>query len=620
MDNLIGKKLDGLYEVKELIGAGGMANVYKAVMVGQNGPVPAGTVVAVKVLRAEYMHDPDLVNRFKNESKAISLLHHPNIVKVYDVSVTDRLQYIVMEYVDGMTLRQYLNERGGRLTSRETVHFISQILQALDHAHRNGVVHRDVKPQNIMLLPSGQLRMMDFGIARISRAENQLLAGKAMGSVHYISPEQAKGEVTGPQSDIYSVGVMMYEMLSGRLPFDGEDAVKVALKQITDTPRPLGEIAPETPRALVEITEKAMAKLPANRYAGAGEMLEALRRYVQEPDVVFAYKYITEEAPAKVVKQTMSQKKESAAGRPAPKRKKKRSVFIPVLLGITVAFALACAALCFMILRNANNLFTDQKADIVLEDFVGMTRAEAEASAQISSGQIQVDWVEEYSSTYGEGYIYKQSPTGGRNIREGQTVTLTVSLGTQYVTIPDVTNYVQSDAEQLLRDTGVSVLVVQNVEPSVAVGAVIRTDPAVGTSVAAGSTVVVYVSRQQVATTTSVPSVVGLTVEDARTLLVQNRLTLGSQTQAYSDQPVGTVIAQETAAGSTVKFNSRINVTVSAGPEPAPEPEVPGDASSGGDWWSDLWGGGSSSDAPGSSSEGGASSSNPGLIWPWDWF
>ena len=620
MDNLIGKKLDGLYEVKELIGAGGMANVYKAVMVGQNGPVPAGTVVAVKVLRAEYMHDPDLVNRFKNESKAISLLHHPNIVKVYDVSVTDRLQYIVMEYVNGMTLRQYLNERGGKLTSRETVHFISQILQALDHAHRNGVVHRDVKPQNIMLLASGQLRMMDFGIARISRAENQLLAGKAMGSVHYISPEQAKGEVTGPQSDIYSVGVMMYEMLSGRLPFDGEDAVKVALKQITDTPRPLGEIAPETPRALVEITEKAMAKLPANRYAGAGEMLEALRRYVQEPDVVFAYKYITEEAPAKVVKQTMSQKKESAAGRPAPKRKKKRSVFIPVLLGITVAFALACAALCFMILRNANNLFTDQKADIVLEDFVGMTRAEAEASAQISSGQIQVDWVEEYSSTYGEGYIYKQSPTGGRNIREGQTVTLTVSLGTQYVTIPDVTNYVQSDAEQLLRDTGVSVLVVQNVEPSVAVGAVIRTDPAAGTSVAAGSTVVVYVSRQQVATTTSVPSVVGLTVEDARTLLVQNRLTLGSQTQAYSDQPVGTVIAQETAAGSTVKFNSRINVTVSAGPEPAPEPEVPGDASSGGDWWSDLWGGGSSSDVPGSSSEGGASSSDPGLIWPWDWF
>ena len=229
MDNLIGKRLDGLYEVQELIGSGGMANVYKAVMRGQNGPVPAGTVVAVKVLRREYMHDPDLVRRFKNESKAISLLNHPNIVKVYDVSVNDHLQYIVMEYVDGMTLREYLNERGGKLSSRETVHFISQILKALEHAHANGIVHRDIKPQNIMLLDNGQLRMMDFGIARISRADNQMLAGKAMGSVHYISPEQAKGDETDRTSDIYSVGVMMYEMLSGHLPFDADDVVEVAI-------------------------------------------------------------------------------------------------------------------------------------------------------------------------------------------------------------------------------------------------------------------------------------------------------------------------------------------------------------------------------------------------------
>ena len=356
------------------------------------------------------------------------------------------------------------------------------------------------------------------------------------------------------------------------------------------------------------------------------EMLEALRRYVQEPDVVFAYKYITEEAPAKVVKKTMSQKNDAAGAsgarpRKGQRKKKRRSVFIPVLLGITVAFALACGALCFMMLRNANSI--DQKANIELEDFVGMTRAEAEASAQISGGQINVEWVEEYSSTYGAGYIYKQSPTGGRNIREGQTVTLTVSLGTQYVAIPDVTNYVQADAEQLLRDSNLSVLVVQNVEPSVAVGAVIRTDPAAGTTVPAGSTVVVYVSRQQVATTTTVPSVVGLTVDDARSVLVQNRLTLGSQTQAYSDQPEGTVIAQGTAAGTTVKFNTRVNVTVSAGPEPAPEvPEAP--SVPGGDWWSDLWGGGqssSSSSTPTAPSEGGGSSSeDPGFIWPWDWF
>ena len=624
MDNLIGRKLDGLYEVRELIGTGGMANVYKAVVVGHNGPVPEGTVVAVKVLRAEFMHDPDLVNRFKNESKAISLLHHSNIVKVYDVSVTDRLQYIVMEYVNGMTLREYLNERGGKLTSRETVHFISQILQALDHAHRNGVVHRDIKPQNIMLLDNGQLRMMDFGIARISRAENQLLAGKAMGSVHYISPEQARGEVTGPQSDIYSVGVMMYEMLSGKLPFDGDDAVKVALKQITDTPRPLAEIAPGTPKALVQITEKAMAKLPANRYASAREMLDALSQYIHDPDVVFAYKYITEEAPEKVVKQTMSQRKAPRAGasgaRPAQKRKK-RTVFLPALLGITVAFAVACGLLCLMILHNGSNFISDQKADIVLEDYVGMTRDEAQATDQVSSSQININWVEEYSSTYSEGYIYKQSPAAGRVVREGQTVTLTVSLGTQYVTVPDTTNYVQADAEQLLRDSGLSVLVVQNVEPSVAVGAVIRTDPAAGTTVAAGSTVVVYVSRQQVSTTTTVPSVVGMTVNDARTLLVQKKLTLGSQTQAYSDQPEGTIIAQGTAAGSTVKFNSRINVTVSAGPEPEPEvPEAPSSSESGSSSGGAGQGGSSSSSGSTGGQGGDSSSSDNPTIWPWDWF
>ena len=585
MDNLIGKKLDGLYEVQELIGSGGMANVYKAVMRGQNGPVPAGTVVAVKVLRQEYMHDPDLVRRFKNESKAISLLNHPNIVKVYDVSVNDHLQYIVMEYVDGMTLREYLNERGGKLSSRETVHFISQILKALEHAHANGVVHRDIKPQNIMLLDNGQLRMMDFGIARISRADNPLLAGKAMGSVHYISPEQAKGDETDCTSDIYSVGVMMYEMLSGHLPFDADDVVEVAIKQISDEPRPLHELAPEVPYALVEITEKAMAKLPQNRYPSARAMLEALDTYVQNPSVLFEYQYITEEAPEKVVKRTMNQNRAIRQNeQPAPRknnstksrpRKKRRSVFLPTLLGITIAFALASMALCWMILNDSSNLM-NSKADITLGDYIGMTKDQAMATDQIASGQITPEWEEEYNSNYAAGYIYKQSPVSGRTVREGQTVTLTVSLGTQYVTVPDLTNYVQSDAEQQLKALGVSVLVTQAVDTTVASGAVIRTDPAAGTQVAAGSTVIVYVSRPQVSTTTKVPALVGMSVDDARTLLVQNHLGLGSQSEEYSDKPAGTVLSQDPAAGSTAKLNSRVNVVVSAGTAPVQEPEQPG--------------------------------------------
>ena len=608
MDNLIGKTLDGLYTVRELIGTGGMANVYKAV-VGPGGPVPEGTVVAVKVLRQELMHDPDLVRRFKNESKAISLLNHPNIVKVYDVSVSENLQYIVMEYVDGMTLREYLNERGGKLTSRETVHFISQILKALDHAHHNGVVHRDIKPQNIMLLDNGQLRMMDFGIARISRAENQLTGGKAMGSVHYISPEQAKGDETDFTSDIYSVGVMMYEMLSGHLPFDADDVVEVAIKQISDKPQSLQELAPNVPHGLVEITERAMAKRPDNRYASAAEMLSALNAYVENPAIVFNYTYLPDEIPEKVVERPMKTQKDAPEPRKARKGKKKRTVFLPVLFGITVAFALACLALCWAILNDSSTLMSE-KADVVLADYSGMTQDEVNAQPQVSSGQITVNWEQSYSNDYAAGYVYKQSPVAGRTVREGQSVTLTVSLGIQSVTVPDVTNYLQADAEQQLKNLGVSVLVTQAVEPTVASGSVIRTDPAAGSQVAAGSTVVVYVSRPQVSTTAKVPSLVGLSsVNDARTLLVQNKLGLGSTTEQYSDKPAGTIIAQNPAAGSTVKVNSRVSVTVSAGPEPEPEvPEEPASsaessdsASSSGDWWSGLVGGSSSS---GSSSTG----------------
>ena len=525
--------------------------------------------------------------------------------------MNDDLQYIVMEYVDGMTLREYLNQRGGKLTNRETVHFISQILKALEHAHANGVVHRDIKPQNIMLLDNGQLRMMDFGIARISRAENQLLSGKTMGSVHYISPEQAKGDETDCTSDIYSVGVMMYEMLSGHLPFDADDMVEVAIKQISDKPKSLHEIAPEVPNALVEITEKAMAKLPQNRYASAREMLDALDAYVQNPSVMFEYKYITEDAPEKVVKRTMSQNRTNRpAEKPAPRskktasrKKKRRTIYLPALLGITIAFALACLALCWMILNDSSNLMNN-KADITLGDYIGMTQDEAAATEQVVSGQISVTWEQEYNSDYAAGYIYKQSPVSGRTVREGQNVTLTVSLGTQYVTVPNLTNYVQADAEQQLKDLGVSVLVTQAVDTTVASGAVIRTDPAAGSQVAAGSTVVIYISRPQVATTTKVPSLIGMSAGDARTLLVQNHLGLGSQSEQYSDQPVGTVISQDPAAGATAKLNGRVNIVVSAGPEPAPEPEAPSDSTTGGDWWSGLFGGGSFSSSSSTTASG----------------
>ena len=601
MENILGTKLADRYLIEELVGVGGMCNVYRAF------DAEALRTVAVKMLRDEYAADEEYLRRFRNESRAINALSHPNIVKIYDVVLDVPNPYLVMEYVSGITLKEYI-ERKKPIPGKTAANIAGLVLTALQCAHENGIVHRDVKPQNIMVTEKGEVKVMDFGIARISRADNQMLAGKAMGSVHYISPEQAKGDETDCTSDIYSVGVMMYEMLSGHLPFDADDMVEVAIKQISDKPKSLHEIAPEVPNALVEITEKAMAKLPQNRYASAREMLDALDTYVQNPSVMFEYQYITEDAPEKVVKRTMNQNKaarqnhpnESAAPRGKKAKRKRRSAFLPVLFGITIAFALACLALCWLILNDSSNLMNN-KADITLNDYIGMTQEEAQATEQVASGQISVTWEQEYNSNYAAGYIYKQSPVSGRTVREGQGVTLTVSLGTQYVTVPDLTNYVQADAEQQLKSLGVSVLVTQAVDTSVASGAVIRTDPAAGTQVESGSTVVIYVSRPQVATTTKVPSLSGMSVDDARTLLVQNHLGLGSQTDQYSDQPVGTVIGQNPAAGSTAKLNGRVNITVSAGPAPAPvEPEAPSD--SGSDWWGSLWGGDSSSSSGSSSS------------------
>ena len=246
----------------------------------------------------------ELVRRFKNESRAISVLNHPNIVKVYDVSITPQLQYIVMEYLDGITLKEYLKQRGRALPWKEAIHFVAQVLRALEHAHANGVVHRDIKPQNIMLLADGSARVMDFGIARISRSESQTVTDKAIGSVHYISPEQAKGDITDAKADIYSVGVMMYEMLTNTLPFDADSPVSVAMKQITDTATPLREIDPSIPEALEEIVERAMAKEPAARYPSASDMLADIEEFKRNPSIRFEYKKLI--ADAATQKRTMT--------------------------------------------------------------------------------------------------------------------------------------------------------------------------------------------------------------------------------------------------------------------------------------------------------------------------
>ena len=293
MDKNIGVILDGRYEVKKRIGVGGMADVYRAF------DRLEGRDVAVKILKNEYTKNDEFLQRFKNESKAIAVLSHPNIVKVYDVSFGDRIQYIVMEYIDGITLKEYISHQHV-IPWKEAVHFTVQILQALQHAHEKGIVHRDMKPQNIMLLQDGSIKVTDFGIARFSNNETRTMTDKAIGSVHYIAPEQARGDNTDGKADIYSVGVMLYEMLTGKLPFDADSAVSVAIMQMQSDPKPLREINDKIPEGIEEITLRAMRKDPKQRYANAGEMLEAIEIFRHNPSVSFRYSYFVDETPLQI--------------------------------------------------------------------------------------------------------------------------------------------------------------------------------------------------------------------------------------------------------------------------------------------------------------------------------
>ena len=579
MDNLIGRKLDGRYLIESLLGVGGMANVYKGRV------VRTGNAIAVKVLKEEFLDNEELVRRFKNESKAISILDHPNIVKVYDVSVTDQLQYIVMEYIDGITLKEYLKQRGGALTWKEVIHFATQVLGALEHAHSKGIVHRDVKPQNIMLQADGSIKMMDFGIARFSRAQSQTVSDKAIGSVHYISPEQAKGDHTDGRTDIYSVGVMMYEMLSGHLPFDGSGTVSIAIMQISEKPKPLAQVAPNVPEGLRQITEKAMEKDPDDRYQSAAEMLQAIQAFKQNPSIRFEYEYNTQDAPSKTINKvvsggrsgtksgistqqarrtdTMTGKgknvKKTAARKPV---KEKHFSVLPIFFGMAVAFIIGATILVYLIFTNSTNPLFSNRDNVQLIDFVGQTEDQFRTSDYFAL--LTPEIVYEYNSSYPAGTIFQQSPAAGRTVKEKQKITLKVSRGTEIITLPDVGGYDKNTAKQTLVDLGVSVTTRRETNDSVAEGTVIRTEPAAGSSVEGGSTVVLYVAKPTRVTTASVPSVEGLDETAARNAINTANLVPAVR-EVNSDQPAGTVIEQNPSAGDTVSLYSVVVLYVSTG-------------------------------------------------------
>ena len=534
MDKYLGKRLDGRYELQEIVGVGGMAVVYKAYDNLEN------KIVAVKILKEEYTGNDEFLRRFINESKAIAVLSHPNVVKVYDVSFGDLIQYIVMEYIDGITLKEYI-EKSGPLSWNEAVQFTLQILRGLQHAHDKGVVHRDIKPQNIMVLPDGVIKVADFGIARFARSEQVTITDKAIGSVHYISPEQAKGEKTDEKADLYSVGVMLYEMLTGKLPFQAESAVSVAIMQLQKDPTLPRDINGSIPLGLEQITLHAMQKDGVRRYKSASEMLYDLETFKKNPAVTFDYDYFVDDSPTKYIP-VLNQNEEEEPVKEPQKKKEGKSPIIPILLGITITFVLALV----LVMLYAFKFFTTGVEEVKLPNFVGMTQDEVLNSEY--NGKYSIKWEQpEYNSEYDAGIVCRQNPEGGSSVKEGGTVTLTVSLGQKMISFPDVYEKTLLQAKTILENAGFDVddiKIEYETNADVEVDHIIRTVPLAKKDVPSDCEITLYVCSGPPEDLVKLPNLVGEHKDYVESKLSYQGLVLGTVTEVYSSEyPAGYVCA-----------------------------------------------------------------------------
>lgn len=561
MDKYLGKRLDGRYEIQEIIGVGGMAVVYKAHDNVEN------RTVAIKILKDEFVSNEEFIRRFKNESKAIAVLSHPNIVKVYDVSFGDLIQYIVMEYIDGITLKEFI-ERQGSLRWKDAVYFTIQILKGLQHAHDKGIVHRDIKPQNIMVLSDGTIKVADFGIARFARNEQRTITDKAIGSVHYISPEQARGEKTDEKSDIYSVGVMLYEMLTGQLPFEAESAVSVAIMQLQRDPKLPTEINPSIPLGLEQITMHAMQKMPERRYQSASELLCDLEQFKKDPETTFEYSYFVDDSPTKFVDTLISSTPASAVEDTEDENEevKEKNNMIPILAGIASALIIALIILAIIFVPK---LFKSTGKEIECPNFVGMTIEEVKENKYYSS--FEIEWDDAASDEYDIGIICDQSQAAGKKLKKGAIITLYISTGKTNIKVPDVYGKTESYAVSELTSKGFKTVVKESADDEVEAGLVIKTDPVRTTVVAEGTEITIYVSTGKATKMVDVPNVVGLTEEKAKSDIEKLGLIVETEyrdlTSSEKEYPKGYVIAQEPNANSSSKVaeGTTIKVYVSSG-------------------------------------------------------
>lgn len=601
MDKNIGKKLDGRYELLELIGVGGMADIYRA------RDIQEDRIVAVKILKTEFAGSDEFLRRFRNESKAIALLSHPNIVKIYDVGFTDKVQFIVMEYVDGITLTDYI-EQQGVLKWRDAVHFTVQILRALQHAHDRGIVHRDIKSSNIMLLRDGTIKVMDFGIARFNRENNKTVSEKTIGSVHYISPEQARGDITDERSDIYSVGVALYEMLTGKKPFDGDTPVAIALKHMQSTPKKPTELNETIPEGLEQIVLRAMQKEPYQRYQTAGEMIKDLEDFKKNPSIIFDYKYNSTDGSTKYFDRPVPAAEQERARRKRPEPEdcdepddedddydddddddeyaERRSPLIPILFAVGTAFIIATVFLVLTLVSTRLNKTESDFRDVlgigdssdvsvtdsnefIMPNLVGLSWEDALTKySSYLDLQAQQEW-----STYTKDEIFDQDLAEGRKVKIGASVTVKVSMGIKQIEIQDLSNRTQDAAERQLKKDGFVVSRTFEENDEISKDYVIRTIPEAHEMAPQGSTVVLVVSLGAKDTPVYVPKLINMPVETALKRCEEYHL-VPKVDYVPSEEEKGTVLEQDLEPNSIVDRETEINLKVSSGEIPEAEKNI----------------------------------------------
>lgn len=553
-DKYIGKILDDRYEIIELIGSGGMANVYKALCHRLN------RYDAVKIMRDETAANTELRRRFRAESQAVAMLSHPNIVSVYDVSHSDDVEYIVMELIDGITLKQYLQKKSV-LDPSEVLDFTIQTAKALEHAHSKGIIHRDIKPQNIMLLKDGMIKVADFGIASLENTieENN---GETVGSVHYIAPEQARGEAPDARSDIYSLGIVMYEMLTGKLPYVGNSDVEVAVKHMNTDPVTPRDIVPSIPEELERICLKAMNSNIDERYQSASEMLADLEEYKSQSLAA----HVLEDSEAVLIDSEEPPRRRAKRSR----RSKKialSSGILAVLLFIIIGFV-------FLNGYFLKDLFSDP-VKVKVDNFVGRYYEDVindKDYKKIYDFKVtfKVDLEHEY------GIILSQDPESGRSKTvsdKGSKIVVelvcaaeTVDDQKRLLKVPNIVNHEREEAISMVQDAGFTYTIEQAPSDSITKGYVISTDPVAGAAADEGSEIKIIISTGPETVMTKVPQLKGLSKESAIAKIESSNLSIGSISTAESDLVAGTVIDQNIAAGTEIEEHTKISITVSSGP------------------------------------------------------